>query len=213
MKNADGGIPAPDTAVNFTAKNLRNFWAKVNKDGPLPDQSNPHYAGLGRCWVWTAIKNNGGYGRFGYAGKVGMAHKFSYLINGGDLADDKPLVLHRCDNPSCVNPDHLFTGTHADNAEDKRQKDRCNPCHGETNGAFIHRDKLPRGDASFSRKHPERIARGERQYFAKLTEEIVREMRVCHAAGESSVSLGARFGVSQAAANYAIRRKTWKHVE
>lgn len=196
----------------LTESDKARFWAKVNKDGPLPDQSNPHYAGLDRCWVWEGTKNDGGYGRVWALGRSLMTHKLSFLLSGQELPKDSPLALHRCDNPPCVNPNHIFNGTYLDNARDKCNKGRHVSSPGIKNGAFTHPEKIPRGDDSFSRKHPERIARGERQHSAKLTAEIVREMRTCHAAGETSVSLGARFGVSQAAANYAINRKTWAHV-
>ena len=73
------------------------------------------------CWNWIAGTRDKGYGVF-YAGKTITAHRFSYLIHKGD---PKALfVCHRCDNPSCVNPDHLWLGTHQDNMDDMFQKNR-----------------------------------------------------------------------------------------
>ncbi len=95
------------------------FWAKVNKNGPVPSHM-PH---LGACWTWTGIKNSKGYGLFflGHSHYT-AAHRMSWeLIRGG-----KPdhLVCHRCDNPSCVRPSHLFSGTYRDNYNDMVAKGR-----------------------------------------------------------------------------------------
>lgn len=75
------------------------------------------------CWIWTASRNSYGYGNFFYDGRVQQAHRVSLKLfrntDAGEL-----LVCHRCDNPRCVNPDHLFLGTHTDNARDKMKKGR-----------------------------------------------------------------------------------------
>lgn len=75
------------------------------------------------CWIWTANIDRYGYGKIKIAGKDLKAHRFSYSIyvnaEIGSL-----YVLHRCDNPRCVNPDHLFVGTAADNMKDRDRKGR-----------------------------------------------------------------------------------------
>ena len=87
------------------------FWAKVNKtDG---------------CWVWMASGNRG-YGVIampGRSGRMVYAHRYSYELHYGAF-DQSLLVLHHCDNPACVRPDHLFLGTHLDNQQDKVSKGR-----------------------------------------------------------------------------------------
>ena len=75
------------------------------------------------CWLWGGSLDTGGYGRFNINGKTSGAHRLSYEIKNGDIPRGKH-ILHTCDTPSCVNPDHLFLGTHQDNMADKVKKGR-----------------------------------------------------------------------------------------
>jgi hypothetical protein len=77
------------------------------------------------CWEWTASVAGKGYGQIKLPGERRQiyAHRLSYLIHYGHLADDL-LICHTCDNPKCVKPSHLFVGTPADNLQDMKAKDR-----------------------------------------------------------------------------------------
>jgi hypothetical protein len=86
------------------------------------------------CWIWTGAKTGGGYGNIKHCGKVLIASRVSYELYCSAIPDGLH-VLHKCDNPSCVNPDHLFLGTHCDNMHDMYHKNRREAATGERNGA------------------------------------------------------------------------------
>jgi hypothetical protein len=100
------------------------FWAKVDKDGPVP----AHRPELGPCWIWTSTTNEHGYGLIHAGGKRSgppiKAHRVSAQLAGMDIA--RRVVRHACDNPPCVNPAHLLTGTVADNVRDMHERGRGN---------------------------------------------------------------------------------------
>lgn len=161
----------------FTQKRIARFWSRVNKNGPIIR------AELGPCWVWPPTKHDK-YGRFDNR----LAHRVSYVMATG--CDTDLLVLHKCDNPACVNPDHLFAGTPLDNTLDRKAK----------------------GRKGGSGPHTPSPRRGEKSNWAKLTEESVREMRLLYKQGVKTKYLAARFEIGATGVFNVVSRKTWKHI-
>lgn len=135
------------------------FWQKVDKAGDI-------------CWNWQGSKHRDGYGWFYYEGKNHLTHVFSWFLTYG-YYPKKICVLHKCDNPACVRPDHLFLGTQLENIQDRVKKNRSS---GGKNGS---------------------PPRGIRNPKAKLTFQQVQQIRERYDNGETQVVLASYFKVSQ----------------
>jgi HNH endonuclease len=182
---------------------LERFWEKVNKDGPIQSHM------TASCWVWTASVDDCGYGLIGLgvSRKLGKAHRVSWEIHFGEILDGL-CVLHKCDFPGCVRPDHLFLGTQKINAQDREAKNRGNhPC-----GPRANAENFARGDAHWTRQQPERVT-GENNGRAKLCEEDVRAIRTRYSAGGVLYKdLALEYGLDASTIGDIVRGELWSHV-
>ncbi|MCX4703916.1 HNH endonuclease [Streptomyces sp. NBC_01352] len=144
------------------------FWSKVDPTGD--------------CWLWTAHIKPQGYGQFTVRNEQFYgAHAVSYALVHGPIPPGK-VVCHRCDNPPCVNPDHLFLGTQADNAAD-----------------MIAKGRAPR-------------TRGIARANARLTDEAVQHIRSASRYHGLIRDLAAQFGVSTTTVRAVRNGRKWRHV-
>lgn len=140
------------------------------------------------CWLWSGCVGKDGYGKVKRQGKTVRSHRLFYEHYVTTIPQGL-VVCHRCDNPLCVNPEHLFVGTPLDNERDKDRKARRSP------------------SPSVSHKH--RLPRGDNHHKAVLTEEIVRAIRESN---ESSYSLAIAYGVNASTIQRIKRRIIWAHI-
>ncbi len=163
------------------------------------------------CRLWLECVGHGGYGIVRAGRAKFRAHRVAWELQRGPIPEGL-CVCHRCDTPACVNVEHLFLGTHADNARDRNAKGRC----GVRGGVRLHPERaatgFARGDRHGSRVRPESVRRGAESAWARLSENDVAEARARHGAGESGRALAATFGVSQSTMSRALSGRTWRHV-
>lgn len=155
----------------FSRADQRRFWSKVSRRVP------------NKCWLWRAARSTKGYGKFAIRCdgrlRATYAHRVAWELSNGPVPDGL-CICHTCDTPACVNPAHMFLGTHADNVADKIAKGRL---------------RTPSGE-----KHP----------HAKLTWRDVREARQLHMQGWTFRKLAERYGVTRWSIQSAFNGRTWK---
>lgn len=151
------------------------------------------------CWDWLGPVTADGYGRLFGVDKEARAHRLSFEMHVGPIPEGL-FVLHKCDNPPCCNPDHLFLGTTLDNARDCIAKGRSNVA-------------ARSGTNHWMRNRPDLIARGSRMGRSHLTEAMVAEIRARFVAGGvTQRDLARQFQVGHKNLNLIVKGKTWKHV-
>ena len=152
---------------------VERFWSKVDK--------------AGECWLWQGHRSPRGYGAFAVKLPDGRwwtvrASRMAWELTNGKIPADQ-IVCHHCDNPPCVRPDHLFLGTHADNAADRETKGR---------GVRLN---------------------GEAITSSKLTAAQVAIVRQWIASGASQCAVAEHFGVGQPTIHAIVTGRTWRHIQ
>lgn len=147
------------------------FWNKVDSRGS--------------CWTWTGAINVNGYGVLHNKGGERLAHRFSYELHHGTGSSSGVFILHKCDNPRCVKPAHLFAGSHLDNMADMRAK----------------------GRSSNAPRTP-----GEAHHNAKLTDAEVKAIRAARASGRKFKDIAQQHGISVGNAERIVHRRAWRHI-
>jgi hypothetical protein len=133
------------------------------------------------CWEWLGVKSHQGYGNFTFNNHPVRAHRFSWELHGGTIPEGL-LVCHHCDNPSCVNPLHLYVGTHVDNNNDTIKRGR-----------------------NIDRK-------GSKHPCSVVTEKIALEIRSKSKQGQTGQELSREYGLCEATISNIKNRKSWTHI-
>jgi hypothetical protein len=158
----------------LTSKAKARFWNKVSQtDG---------------CWNWTGAKDGAGYGMlslFGRGRAPAKSHRISWVMSHGEIPIGME-VCHKCDNPACVRPDHLFLGSHAQNMTDAKLKGRM---------------------SVKSKGKPY-----ENNNSAKLNAAQVEEIRGLNG-GITQAAIGARYGVHRTTVSNILRNKNWNYAK
>lgn len=157
--------------MDLTEKDIERFLSKIDKN------SSPN-----GCWIWTAHLSINGYPRFRLNKKTLEGHRLSYFIFKDNIFPDKNYICHTCDNPSCVNPEHLFAGTNQDNMTDRNNKNR---------------QWKPIGS-----KHPR----------ALIDEEDVKEIKKLLKCGMTHKNIAKKFNVKISLISDISCKRTWIHV-
>jgi len=169
---------------------MEKFWSRVERK----DEQ--------ECWLWCGVVHQSGYGHFKHQGQCFKAHRVAYALTYGEIewttgrrGSRGLLVLHKCDNRSCVNPNHLFLGTQRDNMADCSVKSRIG--HGSTHGLV----KLTESDvAEIKAMHAQGVIGRPGRGWSKAVR-----------SGEavSMAKVGARYGVSGKTIEMVLRRRAW----
>lgn len=144
-----------------------------------------HHEPTTGCWLWGGCADSQGYGqirRGPVRDGVAQATSISLYLHLGIIVPPGMLVCHRCDNPPCVNPDHLFVGTTKDNSADMHRKGRSN------------------------------ILRGSLSPHAKVTEHDVADIRNAYRRGELMKELAATYGIKETTVGHIATGRSWTHV-
>ncbi len=125
----------------------KKFWSKVIQTDD------------GTCWYWMAGRDKDGYGKFKFQGKFQSAHRMAWIFRHGEIPAGLH-VLHKCDEPSCVSPSHLFLGTNQENMDDRTAKDRLPRGHNHPNAKLTDEQAKYARHLYFAERHtPDALAK------------------------------------------------------
>lgn len=156
-------------AWNFDPE--KRLWPRVNKGN------------VSECWKWTGARTKAGYGLLTINYQNHYAHRLAWELHKGSKIPEGFFVCHRCDNPPCCNPAHLFLGTQDDNMKDASSKGRL------------------------------AATQGEGHFNASITEDDVRRIRYLGSTNLARRKIGERFGISRQAVTDILFKRTWGHVD
>ena len=183
--------------MTLTDEQLASIFHPTSPSGSKPDierfEEQVIPEPMSGCWLWLGATAGGGYGSICINGKSVRAHRFSYETYNGPIPDGL-FVCHKCDNPPCVNPAHLFVGTQSDNLLDAGRKGRTGMQRYPERSSF-HRGVVHRS--------------GEDHTEAKLTKDEVADIRQQRKGGLSTRKLAKLYGVSQTNICLIVNNKTW----
>jgi len=178
--------PGPYKGYRQSPEHIRHRAESVIVHGKTPEQRFwSHVEKTDGCWLWTAARFRQGYGEFHVGGKKGhlvYAHRYSWELAYGPIPEGAD-ILHRCDNPPCVRPDHLWAGTHAENMADMVAKGRSDTARGSANGN------------------------------SRLTEADIPRIRALAAEGWSQRRIAREFGVTRGPIQAILCGRAWRQME
>lgn len=172
------------TIPELKEKRVQSFWSKIT----IPENKD-------LCWEWESGVDKDGYGVFSIDRGGYRAHRVSYFLSI-EIDPMGLLVCHKCDNPACCNPAHLFLGTARENMEDCKSKGRY--ITGEKNGMV---------------KHPDLVLKGITHYKSKFTESDIIDIRDTFSKKElNQRKLASKYSVSEHTIYCILKGITWKHL-